>query len=79
MTAGQLVVPSSKVRNESSEWSVPFLRELLEVDVPDPLAQHGNPVFGELEEHDVAGVEVDADVLAPKLSTKAFISAGVVR
>ena len=42
----------------------PLLGELLEMDVLDPTAQYRNPVFGELKEHDVAGVEVDLDVLA---------------
>src|SRR5207248_4473289 len=41
-----------------------LLAELLEVDVLDPFAEDANPIFWKLEQHDVARVEVDADVLA---------------
>ena len=43
-----------------------FLGELLEVDVLDAVAKLANPVFGELKHHDVAGVEVDFDVIGLK-------------
>src|SRR5262245_41314559 len=42
----------------------PLLGEFLEVNVLDPLSQKGNPVLGELEKHDVAGVKMDPHVLA---------------
>src|SRR5579875_1418876 len=38
--------------------------EFLQMDVLDALAEQGNPIFGKLEQHDVAGVEVDTDVFA---------------
>ena len=40
-----------------------FLGELLEVDVLDAVAELADPVFGELEHHNVACVEVDFDVV----------------
>src|SRR5438067_1338962 len=45
---------------------VGFLAVFLEVDVLDPLAEERNPVLGEVVLHDIAGVEVDFDVLAGK-------------
>ena len=64
MTAGQLVVPSSSGRKDSSEWSVPFFVNSLKWMLLDPLAEDRNPVLGMLEQHDVAGVEVHAHVRA---------------
>src|SRR5262245_34466416 len=54
----------------------PFLREFLEVDVLDPAAQDRYPVLRELEEHYVAGVEMDLDVLAAEAVDKGIHFAG---
>lgn len=43
-----------------------FFGEFLEVDVFDAVAELADPVFGKLEEHDVASVEVDFDVVTFK-------------
>src|SRR5689334_9279492 len=55
MTAGQFVVPSSSVRNDSSEWSVPFLLNSLKcvflIRVPSSAIQ----CAGKIKEHEVAG------------------------
>ena len=37
--------------------------ELLQVDVLDAWTKNRYPVFGKLKQHDVAGVEVNANVL----------------
>jgi hypothetical protein len=44
----------------------PLLRKLFEVDVLDPLPKDGNPVLGELEEHDVAGIKMNAHPIVLK-------------
>ncbi len=41
-----------------------LLGEFLEVHVLDAVAEDIDPVFGELEEHDIARVEMDANELA---------------
>ena len=40
-----------------------FLGEFLEVDVLDAFAELGYPVFGKLEQHNVAGIEMNVHVL----------------
>ena len=41
-----------------------LLGEFFEVDVLDAFAELGYPVLGKLEQHDVAGVEMNVHVLA---------------
>src|SRR4051812_1048634 len=48
----------------------PFLREFLEMRVLDPIAELRDPVLGKLKHHDVAGVEMNADVTAVKTIDK---------
>jgi hypothetical protein len=42
----------------------PFFGEFLEMDVLDAMTEYRNPMFRELEHHDVAGIEVSANVIA---------------
>ena len=41
-----------------------LLGEFLEMDVLDAFAELGYPVLGKLEQHDVAGIEMNVHVLA---------------